>query len=142
MQLHPSRLLALWIVLSSVSSGFLALLYLPFFGAMAVVALLFLCTVTGLRVHAWKSHTGAIVALQFDGGCLAYQLRSGRWIEAALGAGGCVSAWLTVVRLNPESGSGRSVYLVVAPDGMRLEDSRRLRVYLGWVGVEQQSGAM
>lgn len=138
MPIQPSRLLALWIVLSSVLSGFLAWLYLPFFGTMAVAALLFLGSVTGLRLHAWKSHARAIVALQCDGGSLAYQLRSGRWIEAAIVAGGCVNVWLTVVRLKPESERAGSVYLVVVPDSMHSEDFRRLRVHLGWVGAERQ----
>ncbi len=85
---------------------------------------------------------GPFVALQCEGGSLAYQMRSGRWIEAAIVTGGCVSAQLTAVQLKPDSERACSVYVVVAPDCMRSEDYRRLRVHLGWVRAERQPDVM
>ncbi len=93
--------------------------------------LLFFLLCTG-AVHAWRSLLPAILKLRLerDGSLRVLCRSSDDWLRASCKPEMMVHPWLTVIRLQTESGMLFSLPITV--DSMTTEDFRRLRVFLRW----------
>jgi hypothetical protein len=139
--LGSSRALAAWIIVAAFCAVGLALTYLPLAAAMGAGCLVVLDARSALRLHAWRRHRDAIIALKLSGSELEYQTRSGAWHGGRIAAGGLVTRWLTVVRVRDDGDATRSSVLLLCADSLGADDYRRLRVYVRWRRRESASAA-
>jgi hypothetical protein len=130
---RPSARLAAGLCLvHALGAGALWLAPLPVAGQMLLTLAIAASLVFYIARDAALHTAGAIVALEIkeDGG-LAFQTRSGDWIEAEVLGSSYVSARFTLVNLRPRGGR-RVRHLILLADSLDPRDFRRLRVWLRW----------
>jgi hypothetical protein len=139
--LGSSRALAAWTIVAAFCAAGLALTYLPLAVAICAGCLVVWDARSALRLHAWRRHQDAIIALKFSASEFEYQTRSGAWRGGRIAGGGLVTRWLTVVRVRDDGDTPRSRVLLLCADSLGADDYRHLRAYLRWRWRESASSA-
>ena len=131
--LRASRQLAVMLALAGTATWLLALwLPLPDFVRLGLAVLLPAATLHALLRDALRLLPWSVTALQLAGdGALRYQTRDGHWRDGQVQGHSCVTAWLTVLALQP-AGSRFARGVVLLPDCLAADDYRRLRIQLRW----------
>ena len=134
-EIGPSRILRLWIALSTTVACLLLLGFLPRWIVLLACSSVLPCAWQAWRLHAARSHPQAVTALHLERGVLMRLRTANGWTDCQLGPGTFVSPSLTL--LNCQAGDKRS-RVVLTPDSVQPDQFRQLRVVLAW---GQVSGA-
>lgn len=120
------------------SAVVLMLLPLPPWIGFALWAVLLLATCQHVARDVLRVLPDAVVLLEVDAdGCLRVVCRNGEVLAAEVLGDSVVGAWLTILNLKV---AGRRRTVLLAGDGVAVEDYRRLRVWLRWGRGEHQIG--
>lgn len=130
--LHPSRILAAFLLLSHFFALIPAVIYLHPPGLKLPAAMFIAYSAFHLiRLHAWLAHPQALIRFDIDeSGCKVMQ-KNGQWLDCQLLGSSFLTARLTVLNLRC-AGRLRTRSLLILPDAIDAEEYRQLRVRLKW----------
>ena len=137
--LQPShRLLTILSLVHLIAASFLWPLALPFEVKAIIGVLLIISLLYYLRKDALLSANDAVIALQLkeDMRCIV-TMRSGQSITCRILGSTFVAPYLAVMNLQP-AGKFFMRSVVILPDSIKVDEFRRLRVWLRWKWKQDQ----
>lgn len=98
----------------------------------AIIRLVIALLIVVVGYVAWRKLKPTVSGIRLERSGLIFVSEAGsmNFLEAELLPGATVHPWLTVVRLSALN--GKKCALVVVADSMKIDDFRRLRVFLRW----------
>lgn len=135
--ISPSAWLCGWISVLTTLVVILCAVYLPLWSAVITITV---CT--GVAMQCWRREVllaspDSIVALRFGQSRFDFQFKNGQWNAACWSpqsgalASGFVSSWLSIIAVRATDTCPRR-YIVLMPDSLDHNASRRTRVWLKW----------